>query len=399
MTIRRYSRRSFLAALASGSAALLAACSDTSSADPPPDATNQSPTASPPPATPTTRPGPTATTAPQASLEEMVAQMLMVGFAGQTANTGDGTVAAISNGRLGNTVLFDRNIASPPQLKTLDAGLQAMASSPLLISTDEEGGYVARLRPANGFPDTVSAEYLGNQNDLDLTYRYASSMARALRDSGINLNLAPDVDVNVNPANPVIGQYERSFSADPNVVAEQALTFIRAHHDVGVLCTLKHFAGHGSSTADSHLGIVDVTNTWSEKELIPFQRVIDAGQADAIMTAHIFNANIDPEFPGTLSKPTITGLLREKMGYDGVVITDDMQMGAIRQYFGFERAVELAIVAGADIIAIANTLAYDAGEAAAAFGAVMAAVSKGSVSEAHIEQSYKRIQRLKSRIA
>jgi beta-N-acetylhexosaminidase len=329
----------------------------------------------------------------------MVAQMLMVGFSGQDANTADGTVAAISSGRLGNTVLFDRNIVSPPQLKALDDALQGLAPGPMLISTDEEGGYVARLRPENGFPPTVSAEYLGNQNDLNLTYRYAASMAGALRDSGINLNLAPDVDVNVNPSNPVIGQYERSFSADPEVVAQQALTFIRAHHDAGILCTLKHFAGHGSSTADSHLGIVDVTNTWTEKELIPFQRVIDAGQADAIMTAHIFNGNIDSEYPGTLSKPTITGLLREKMGYDGVVITDDMQMGAIRQYFGFERAVELAIVAGADIIAIANTLAYDPGEADAAFNAVMAALSKGSVSEARIEQSYTRIQRLKSRIA
>jgi beta-N-acetylhexosaminidase len=182
-------------------------------------------------------------------------------------------------------------------------------------------------------------------------------------------------------------------------VAQQALTFIRANHDAGVLCTLKHFAGHGSSTADSHLGFVDVTTTWSEAELIPFRRVIEAGQADAIMTAHIFNANIDPVYPGTLSEATINGLLRTQLGYDGVVITDDMQMGAISQYFGFDRAIELAVLAGSDIISVANTLTYDPNAAERAFDAVMTAVGRGSVTEERIDQSYRRILLLKARLA
>jgi beta-N-acetylhexosaminidase len=269
----------------------------------------------------------------------------------------------------------------------------------MLISVDQEGGQVARLRPDKGFPETVSPLFLGNRNDLDLTYRYASGMAEAMAAAGINLNLAPVVDVNVNPSNPAIGLHERSFSADPEVVAQQALTFIQAHHDSGVLCTLKHFAGHGSSTADSHLGFVDVTTTWTESELIPFQRVIEAGQADAIMTAHIFNANIDPTYPGTLSEATINGLLRTQLGYDGVVITDDMQMGAISQYFGFDRAIELAIFAGSDIISVANTLSYDPNAAQRTFDAVMAAVARGSVTEDRIDQSYRRILLLKTRLA
>ena len=343
-------------------------------------------------------PAPTATPAPQASLEEKVAQMLMVGFRGTAPSNMDTTAASITAGRLGNTVYFDHNVVSPGQLAALDAWIQEGRSPPMLISVDQEGGRVARLRPDKGFAETVTPLFLGNRNDLDLTYRYASGMAKAMAATGINLNLAPVVDVNVNPSNPAIGLHERSFSADPEVVAQQALTFIQAHHEAGVLCTLKHFAGHGSSTADSHLGFVDVTTTWSERELIPFQRVIEAGKADAVMTAHIFNANIDPVYPGTLSEATINGLLRTQLGYDGVVITDDMQMGAISQYFGFGQAIELAILAGSDIISVANTLTYDHNAAQRTFDAVMAAVARGGVSEERINQSYQRILKLKSRL-
>ena len=325
--------------------------------------------------------------------------MIMVGFRGTQPDNVDAFAAVLTAGHIGNTVLFDHNVVGPGQLANLDAWLQDGRTTPMLIAVDQEGGYVARLRPDKGFPETVSAQYLGSRNDLDLTYRYAASMARAMADAGINLNLAPVLDVNVNPQNPAIARYERSFSADPEVVAEQALTFIQAHHDNGVLCTLKHFAGHGSSTADSHLGFVNVTDTWSERELIPFQRVVEAGQADAVMTAHIFNARIDPEYPGTLSHATVTGLLREQLGYDGVVLTDDMQMGAISQYFGFDQAIELAILAGADIISVANSLIYDANAAQRTFDAVMGSITTGHVTEERIDQSYRRIMALKSRLA
>lgn len=207
------------------------------------------------------------------------------------------------------------------------------------------------------------------------------------------------VDVNVNATNPIIGAIGRSFSRNPDVVAEQALTFIETHHEHDVLCTLKHFPGHGSSKADSHLGFVDVTETWSERELIPFRRVIQAGKADAVMTAHIFNEDWDPEYPATLSYATITGMLRGQMGYDGVVITDDMQMGAIANFYEFPEAVEAAVLAGADIIAIANNSVYVPTAGADAFAAIMDAVHVGRITEQRIEQSYQRIMRLKSRLA
>ena len=183
-------------------------------------------------------------------------------------------------------------------------------------------------------------------------------------------------------------------------MVRQALAFIDAHHAHGVLCTLKHFPGHGSSTADSHKGFVDVTSTWSLRELKPYRDIIAAGKADAIMTAHVFNANIDPDYPATLSHNTITGILRGELGYDGVVISDDMQMGAIRDYYGFEEGVELAIHAGVDIISIANqTGTYDPLLHERGFAAIQQAVEAGRISPARIDESYRRIMALKAGLA
>ena len=356
---------------------------------------------------------PTQTPAPEltdiVTLEEKIGQMLMVGFRGLEVKPGVDLFVDIAERRVGNTVLFDydvpgdsagRNIQSPTQLMKLTKDLQALSPRRMLIAADQEGGLVARLKPSNGFPPTLSAEALGDMNDLQATRRHASEIARTLATHGINLNLAPVVDVNVNPSNPVIGDVERSFSSDPNVVVEQALAFIDAHHEHGVLTTLKHFPGHGSSKADSHLGFVDVTDTWTEAELIPYREIIEAQGGDVIMTAHIFNSKLDPNFPATLSKPTITGLLRDRLGFDGVVITDDMMMGAIANYYEFEEAVVAAVDAGADIVAIANnTTAYIPDTATRAFEALLQGVRTGRLSEGRIEESYRRIVNLKGRLS
>jgi beta-N-acetylhexosaminidase len=345
--------------------------------------------------------------APAVSLETKIGQMLMVGFRGLRLDASNPVGAAIVAGQLGNVVLFDadlagapsRNIESPEQLTALTNDIRSLAPVRPLIAADQEGGRVARLGPQNGFPATVSAAYLGAQGDPELTRRYAGEMAATLAGAGINLNLAPVVDVNTNPANPVIGQAGRSFSADPEVVTAHAKAFIEAHHAAGVLCTLKHFPGHGSSTADSHLGFVDVSQTWSEIELTPYRELIAAGQADVIMTAHVFNEGLDPTYPATLSERTLNGLLRGELGYDGVVMTDDMLMGAISQNYGFAEAVELAVNAGADILAISNNAAVYQGDAhVAAFDVLMTAVAAGRVSESRIDSAYRRIEALKRRL-
>ena len=174
---------------------------------------------------------------------------------------------------------------------------------------------------------------------------------------------------------------------------------IEAHHDHNVLCTLKHFPGHGNSRADSHLGFVDVTETWQPEELLPYANLIHNGLADAIMTAHIYNARLDAIYPATLSGPIIGGILRHRLGYDGVVISDDMQMRAISKQFDFETAVGLAVIAGVDILAISNNLAYADDWPERTINAIQGLVEEGKVSAERIDQSYQRIQRLKQRLS
>jgi beta-N-acetylhexosaminidase len=236
---------------------------------------------------------------------------------------------------------------------------------------------------------------LGERIDEAFTYAQAAALAATLAAAGINHNLAPVVDLNSNPQNPVIGALGRSFSAAPRVVVAQARAFISAHHAQGVTTTLKHFPGHGSSAADSHLGLVDVSATWQPDELEPYRVLIGEGLADAIMTAHVFNTQLDAVYPATLSPRIITGILREELGYAGVVITDDLNMGAITQAYGFDQAAVLAVQAGADILAYGNNLVYDPDVAAKAIGALRGAVARGELTVARIEASYRRVAALK----
>jgi beta-N-acetylhexosaminidase len=359
---------------------------------------------------PVWRPAVLAGKPPVSDLDVKIGQMILAGFQGYTLEKKNPIVADLEDRSLGGVVLFDydvatqkyrRNIKSPEQLAALDVALQAATPfPPLLISVDQEGGRINRLKPAYGFPPSYSEQYLGTLNDLAFTHQCGETTAQTLKSAGINLNLAPVVDLNINPDNPIIGKYERSFSADPDIVTAHSLEVIKAHHEYGVRTTLKHFPGHGSSTGDSHQGFVDVTETWSNIELEPFRNIIRAGMCDVVMTAHIFNAHLDPDYPATLSKPTITGILRDQLGWDGVVITDDMGMGAITQYYGFETAIKLAVKAGADILAYANNSSvFDPTIPARAFGVIKGLVESGVITESRIDQSYRRIMRLKSRIA
>lgn len=393
------SRRDFLYLTGCGLAALLAGCR------PVDDPGQETPaTGTPPESVPTVTPSPTAE-APPVSLEAKIGQMLMVGFRGLVVDEDHFVVHDIRERHLGGVVLFDydvptqraeRNIVSAAQTEALVQSLQALSPTPLLVAIDHEGGLLTRLKEAYGFPPTLSHQALGEIDDLDFTYRQAEEMARTLAGLGINLNLAPVVDLNVNPENPIIAEYERSFSSDPEVVTRHALAFVRAHHQQGVRCTLKHFPGHGSATADSHQGWVDVTETWSPSELAPFSAIIEAGEADAIMTAHVFNAQLDGSDPATLSQAILTGLLRGELGYDGVVISDDLQMGAISAAYGFETAVQKAIEAGVDVLAFANNSVYEEDVVSRAATLIGQLVRDGVIDEVRIDDSYRRICRLKN---
>ncbi len=340
-------------------------------------------------------------------LEIKIGQMFMVGFRGFAVDDSHHIVQDISERHLGGVVFFDydtmrrsyeRNIQSPAQVTALTASLQAVAALPLLIAVDQEGGRVARLHERHGFPPHASPMKLGQADDVQQTYDQALAIAQTMVAIGINQNLAPVVDVNINPNNPVIAAHERSFSADPQKVIAHARAFIQAHHEQGILCTLKHFPGHGSSRQDSHRGFVDVSETWSEMELEPYAGLIQAGLADAVMTAHVFNRQWDEDDPATLSPGAINGLLRDELGFDGPVFTDDIQMGAIREHYGFDEALRKTIEAGIDVIAIANNSIYDENVMARGVAVVKRLVDEGNISEDRIEQSYQRIMALKQRL-
>ncbi|NGP88386.1 glycoside hydrolase family 3 protein [Fodinibius halophilus] len=339
------------------------------------------------------------------SLDKKIGQLLTIGFRGMAIADTNHIVRDIQKYHLGGVVLFDydvprgeavRNIRSPKQLKSLVKELKSLSNEPLIVSIDQEGGRVNRLKPKYGFPPSVSAQYLGEINDKDSTQKYAHRTATTLSNLGINVNFAPVVDLNVNPENPIIGKLERSYSANPATVVKQAGTFIDVLNDHNIQTVLKHFPGHGSSENDSHLGVVDVTETWSRKELIPYRRLIKSGQANAVMTAHIFNAQLDSTYPATLSKPTITGLLRDKLGYDGVVFSDDLMMGAIRKEYGLETAIKQAIIAGVDILTFGNNSIYDPDIVPKAHRIITELVQNGEIGEDRITQSYRRIMEFKA---
>lgn len=337
-------------------------------------------------------------------LRTKLGSMLLLGFDGTSVDGGSPVVAAIRDRSLGGVVLFDaqangraRNVESPAQLRTLTATLQGVSpAAPLIVAVDQEGGNVARLGPRRGFPGTYTAASLGAMGDPAFTQAQGASIGQTLAAAGVNLNLAPVVDLNLNSRNAAIGGQNRTFSHAPDAVVRHAAAFIAGLRGSGVAGTLKHFPGQGSAGGDTHLGAVDVTGGWSREELWPFAELIRIGAADAIMTGHIFNRALDASHPATLSRATVDGLLRGELAYGGVVISDDLTMGAIRANYRLEDAVVLAVEAGVDLLTIGNSQAVT--DMDRVIGALVAAAQSGRIPEARIDASYERIRALRSRL-
>lgn len=343
----------------------------------------------------------------EVTLKEKIGQMILVGFRGDTVKESDQIIKDIKESFVGSVILFDydvklksrkRNIIGVKQLLKLNSKLQSSSKTPLLITVDQEGGLVQRLKKRHGFSKVLSPKEVGIKDSTHFTYNESAKLAKDLKSVGINLNFSPSADVDTNPNNPVIGKIKRSYSSDPSKVSMHIREFIKSHHDLHIATTLKHFPGHGSSKSDSHKGFVDVTDTWQELELIPFQDMIMEKRVDILMTAHIFNGALDPHYPGTLSHNIITRLLREEMSYDGVVISDDMNMNAISKHFGFKRSIELAINAGVDILLYGNNLIYEKEIAKKVSMAIQSLIREKKVSIEQINKSYNRIMALKKKI-
>jgi beta-N-acetylhexosaminidase len=341
------------------------------------------------------------------TLDEKIGSMLMVGFLGTSAPQNSQICKDIREYNLAGVILFDvnpvnhsqpKNIATKKQVAKLTQELQACSKDgKLLISVDQEGGRVQRLKSKYGFYGKFpKAKDVIRLSDAKVKRHY-ERMGAELHSVGINYNLAPDVDLAINKRNHVIYGLGRSFGAKPEQVAHYASIFMDAMHDNGVLTSLKHFPGHGSSVGDTHKGFVDVSKLWKRKELEPYK--ILSNSADTVMVAHVFNKNLDAKYPATLSKNTVNGLLRQKLGFNGVVITDDLQMGAINNRYGLRNTLKLAINAGDDILLFGNQLSVKSMvRTDTLVNTIKELIHSGEVNLADIERSNERLEELKKRL-
>ncbi|GJM23676.1 MAG: glycosyl hydrolase [Phycisphaerae bacterium] len=341
------------------------------------------------------------------SLDIKIGQMIMVGFRGTHVSENSPIVECIRDCHLGGVWLCDYrppsgealgNVSTEPQLCELVASLKQSARIPLLMAIDAEGGNVIRLKPEYGFPPTRTAAELGEAGDVEATRAQSRQIAESLRGLGFNLNFAPVVDVNINPENPALGQRGRCFSSDPGVVGELASVFVEEHRRVGIGCAVKHFPGQGSAASDTHVGFVDASEGWSRDELKPFATLIQRGLADAMLTGHMYIKQLDLKNPATLSPAVATELLRDELGFDGVLFSDDLGMGAIEGNYSFDEAIALAIEAGVDVMLHANTEVHHPDIGRRIFDSIGRHVRSGRLSEERIDVSYQRIMRLKNRL-
>lgn len=347
-------------------------------------------------------------------LEAKIGQLLVIGFIGMEPSPT--AVNAIREHKVGGVILFDRNVSdklpaggygtrnikSPAQVRCLTDSLQALARAAglpqLFIAIDQEGGLVNRLKASYGFPATVSAEYQGKIGIDDTTRKYAAATAATLVASGININYAPCADLAINPENPIIAKVQRAFGATAADVTRHNRIWVDEHRKAGVLTSLKHYPGHGSSREDSHLGLPDISATWQECEIEPYRTLTAEGYDDIVMIGHLVCRRFDTELPASLSKKTI-GYLRDSIGYKGIVATDDLNMGAIIDNYSLPHALELALNAGVDMVVMGNNAAKFEGDLVERTVRIICElVAQGKVSQETIDRAYQRVMELKKRL-
>ncbi len=344
-------------------------------------------------------------------LLKAIGEHFIVGFRGLEVSSSSKIVRDINTYSLGGVILFDydsptkrygRNIASKQQTKTLISDLKRLTDYPIWVAIDAEGGSVDRFKSfKNDAPTIMPAQDIASRSDYsERAHAQYNKLANFLSDLGFNLNFAPVIDVNVNQKNPIIGFYKRSYSSDPKKVETMAKIFIEEHREANILTSLKHFPGHGSSKTDSHKGFVDITDTYKRGiELLPWMNLIKDNYADSVMVGHIFNRRVDKNYPASLSSAHIKTELQKRLGYKGLIISDDMQMGAITKYYGLDEAVVRSIGSGTNIVILSNNISfYDEEVPSKAVEAVVKAVEKGTLTRESILASAAKIRKAKQKI-
>lgn len=297
-------------------------------------------------------------------MRHQIGQMLMVGFVGTSLDDPWPRRLAeqIAEGSVGGVLILGRNVSTLDKLRAMNrAFLAASPGDPPLIAIDQEGGRIQRLRSTVGFPETPSAAMLGRYADPETASGLYRTMAYALADLAFNVNFGPVVDLDVQPDNPIISELQRAYAAEPETVVAFARAFVVAHRAAGIVTSPKHFPGHGSTLLDSHLRLPDITATWREEELEPYRALLAEDLADIIMVGHLVldRDGAETGLPATLSPDLATGLLRRELGFEGVAVSDDMEMGAITEGHDIADALVRAIRAGIDLLVVSNYLARD----------------------------------------
>jgi beta-N-acetylhexosaminidase len=338
------------------------------------------------------------------TLEQMAGQMIIVGFQGDDASDKSvkAVAAEIASGDLGGVMYLKTNVKSLKAVKAMNA-LFRSASPDLLpfITLDQEGGAVERLTGDVGFEELPNAATVAANNSPAAAEKLYAGMARKVADLGFSVNFGPVADLNINPKNPAIGKFGRAYGKSADTVAAYDEAFIAAHHAAGLVTSLKHFPGHGSSTADSHEGFVDITKTWSPTELEPYRIMFADGYADMVMVGHLYHKDYAAgggKLPASLSSTWIEGVLRGQLGFKGVVVSDDLEMGAIRKIYDLHDTVVQAVNAGTDVLLFSNTAAASGGLPDKVRGILVAEAESDPAFRARIEASYARIVALKARI-
>lgn len=323
------------------------------------------------------------------TLDEKIGRMVMVGLEGYTPD--EKTMEMIEKYHVGGFILFSRNIEGPDQLTALLNSLKAANSRskiPLLLSVDQEGGRVSRMpKELERFPDNQT---VGKVNLEEFSYKLGALLAECVKAFGFNMNFAPVLDIHSNPNNPVIG--DRSFGEDAEIVSRLGISVMKGMQDQGVISVVKHFPGHGDTDEDSHISLPSVEHSKERLmnfELVPFQNAIQNG-ADAVMIAHITVKEIDPDRPATLSEAVVTDLLREELNFDGVVVTDDLTMGAVMKNYDIGEAAVQSVLAGTDVLLVCH--GYD--NQVSVMEALKEAAENGTITEERIDRSVYRILKL-----
>jgi beta-N-acetylhexosaminidase len=316
-------------------------------------------------------------------IERLAAKMVGIGFIGPSPTK---EVRALIARGVRNVILFARNVESPAQLAQLTYEVKTAADSPLMMSVDQEGGRVLRMREP--FTAVPSMRQVGRAGDEKLAYEVGRVLARELRAVNFDMNLAPVLDVDTNPSNPVISS--RSFGGSTDLVARLGVAVVRGLQDHSVAACVKHFPGHGDTNKDSHKELPTLPNhdlaRLDEVELPPFKAAIDAGVA-SVMTAHVIYSPIDGKYPATLSRAILGGLLRQRFGFDGLVMSDDMQMHAIADNYGFDESIVLAAAAGVDLFWICHSVELQN----RAIDVLVRATENGELVKSRLEEASRRL--------